>query len=216
MRWCIASLLLCITMQMATANTQIEVGVTSVNSDNITSTASLRTHTHSHWGQSAIRVEIDHLYQSQNKNTTEDRWETLVGLTRPISSTVYLQTNARFDRDRFDSHQHTYVVDAGLGIRLIDRSNFGLTYELAPGYQIHGPQRSAIVANSLSMEYHVTAGITATNDARLESGSNDTYLKNISAITAELTDRLHMVVDHTVRRTGRIDRITAIKLGISF
>lgn len=201
-------------MQMATANTQIEVGVTSVNSDNTTSTASLRTH--GHWGQSAIRVEIDHIYQSQNKTTTEDRWETLAGVTRPISSTVYLQTIARFDRDRFDSHQHTYVVDAGLGIRLIDRSNFGLTYELAPGYQIHGPQRSAIVANSLSMEYQATAGITVANDARLESGSNDTYLKNISAITAELTDRLHMVVDHTVRRAGRIDRITAIKMGISF
>ena len=210
----VSAILLTAVAFTAAAENVLDLGATRINSDSTTATLSIKSRFHG----SVIepRFEIDYIYQSQNGDMIKDRLDFLAAADRPVSDRFYLQGALRYEHDDLRQHREKYVATAGLGVRVIESDSLTVNYEIAPGYQFYEPQDTAMVRNSIAARYQFSSGVAVSNNTTIESGGNDTYVRNITEVSTRISDNLSLVFDHTYRRETETDNITGIKLRIAF
>lgn len=164
---------------------------------------------------------------------TKDRWsnETEVGYLRSesdgdleadrfvfgndtryrLSKASYVAGLLRYDRDRFSSFEYQTSLAVAYGRTLIDTERQAWSVELGPGVR-HSEQRESgetstnLIARG-GMDYRLTISETAelTNETLVESGSNNTFVENETALQVQINDSLALKTGLAIRHNTDVE-----------
>lgn len=140
----------------------------------------------------------------------------------------YLFARADWRKDRFSGYDQQLSETIGYGRRLIDTGTHVLNAEVGAGARQSDladgtSEDEAILRAGLDYTWQFSETARFTQVLAVESGSDNTFLESVSAVTASLVERLALVASYTIRNNSTVplgrentDRFTALSLEYSF
>ncbi len=140
----------------------------------------------------------------------------------------YLFGTVRWQKDKFSGYDQQLTEAIGYGRRLINSDVHILNAEIGVGAKQSDLRDGTsldetILLGALDYTWNLTETASFKQDFRVESGSDNTYLESVSALSAKLYEDLALVVSYTVKdnsdvplTTENTDTFTAISLEYSF
>jgi len=141
----------------------------------------------------------------------------------------YIYGSMRHERDNFATSEYQWTAAAGYGYEAIRDERQHLSLEVGPGYRFAKDQASrvhhnqAIVRGLVDWNFKLTDTASLVENMLLESGSDNTYARNVFglqvavsealAMKAGLETRYNSSVDPGIRNT---DSLTTVNLVYSF
>ena len=199
---------------------------TSGNTENTTlNTGAEVSYTSGKWVHTATAAAIE---ASENEVTTAEAYDLGWKSERNITEKDFLFGRADWRKDRFSGYDTQFSQTVGYGRRLLKTERHALNAELGVGARqselVDGTDESETVFRG-ALDY--TWKLNSTADFRqnflVESGSENTYLESVSAISAKLLGDLALVASFTVKSnsdvpagTEKTDRYTALSLEYTF
>lgn len=165
---------------------------------------------------------------SQDDATTAEAYELGWKSERSLSEYDFLFGRLNWRKDRFSGYDTQFSQTIGYGRRLIDQELHKLNAEIGAG-----ARQSELVDGSKESEAILRAGLYYTwilsetaefgQDFVIESGSSNTYLESVTALSAKLMGDLALVASFTVKNnsdvpplTDKTDTFTALSLEYLF
>ena len=146
-----------------------------------------------------------------------------------LSEVSYVLGNLRYTDDDFGAFSETIAAVAGYGRKLIDNETHKLNGELGLGVredtdQITNHSNSeAIISGVLDYSWAISETTAFTNKFLVESGSDNTFLENDTALSVSINDRLALKLGLNIRHntdvTGTLDdtdTLTTVNLVYNF
>lgn len=148
-----------------------------------------------------------------------------------ITDDTYVFLLGEYTYDLFSGYYHQSVASVGLGHRLLKTDRQLLELEAGPGYRysaIREPgdaddEEEAIARLAALYKLKLTEKSEFQQDVTVETGSETTITKSVSAITAQIVGAMAMKASFTLRHdssppagTEKTDRQTALTLVYSF
>ncbi len=151
-----------------------------------------------------------------SKNDGEKNAESysLEGTTQyDLTDRQYVFGNARYFEDKFDSFEAIYSVAGGIGYRVFKTPKMKWDVSLGLGYihqvreetgeDISGPSGLAISRYS----HKLTETTELTNDTRLETTADNTFLQNTIGVSVAINSALALKVAYEVRYNSDPDSV---------
>ena len=165
---------------------------------------------------------------TESKVTTAEAYEAGWKSERNLSENNYLFGRLNWRKDRFSGYDTQFSQTVGYGRRLIDNDAHKLNAEIGAG-----ARQSDLVDGTTESEMILRAGLDYTwilsetaefrQDLVVESGSANTYLESITALSAKLVGNLALVASYTIKNNSDVppliektDTYTALSLEYIF
>lgn len=177
------------------------------------------------WQHSLVAHAIN---ATENKVTTAEAYELGWKSELSLSEFNYLFGRLSWRKDLFSGYDTQFSQTVGYGRRLINRDAHKLNAEIGAG-----ARQSDLVDGTSDSETIVRGGLnytwtlSETSEFRqvftVESGSENTYLESVTALSAKLVGNLALVASYTVKNnsdvplgTEKTDTYTALSLEYLF
>lgn len=175
-----------------------------------------------------------HLLDAQAINATEDDATTAEAYDlgwkseRNLSENNFLFGRLSWRKDRFSGYDTQFSQTIGYGRRLIDSEVHQLNAEIGVGARqselVDGTEESeTIIRGGLDYTWKLSETAEFSQDFVVESGSANTYLESVTALSAKLVGNLALVASFTVKNnsdvpplTEETDTFTALSLEYGF
>ncbi len=177
------------------------------------------------WRHAVIASSI---YSENDVATTAENYRAGYKADRKIGERNYLFGSLSWEQDEFSGYDARTTEAVGYGRRLLDSEAHVLDLEIGVG-----ARQSELVDGN---EQHETIGRLAGNylwkfgdnsdfsqQVVVESGSLNTYIESISALTSQLIGELDLVVSYTLKRNSEVpdglenvDTYTTVSIQYSF
>lgn len=167
-------------------------------------------------------------YSKEDDTRTAERYLAGVKSEYRLTSQDYLFATVDYESDEFGAYDRRWSETIGYGRRLINQEQQTLDLELGAGarqatLQTGEKQNDAIGRLGLNYLYKFATSADFSNTLLLESGAENTYLQNVSAISMPLLENVSLKVAYTLRHntevaagTEKTDTLTSVNVGYSF
>lgn len=145
------------------------------------------------------------LSSSENEVDTANRFELLGQTDYKVSEKSYWFGSARYEDDDFSQFENQATLTAGYGRQLLDDERHRLKGELGVGYRraelrATGVSESdPIIRGRLDYAWALSDNASLTNLTLIESGSDNTFAKNVTALNADIANNFGIKVAYEVR-----------------
>ncbi|MFT4197578.1 MAG: DUF481 domain-containing protein [Pseudoxanthomonas sp.] len=135
-------------------------------------------------------------YAKDDEVESARRYELYGTAGRRLSDRSYIFASLRNERDHFTSYEYQTTAAVGYGYEAIKNDNQHLTFEIGPGYRWTKLQGVQIQQNDVIGRGLVDWGVKLTPTTQLidtllvESGSDNTFAKNLFGVQVAMTDAL--------------------------
>ncbi len=165
---------------------------------------------------------------TENKQTTAEAYALGWKSEYNWTDNNYLFGRLDWRKDRFSGYDQQTSETIGYGRRLIDTGVHILNAELGAGARQSDladgtTENEAILRGGLDYRWQFSDTARFTQVFAVESGSENTYLESVSALTARLVGSLALVASYTIKNnsdvpvgTRNTDRFTALSLEYAF
>ena len=146
-----------------------------------------------------------------------------------LSERVFAFGDLRYLDDRFDSFDEIISVGAGFGYRVLDKDTISWDISLGAGYrdtefEVSGEDASQATGLGISaFSYQVSESTQFTNDTRVESGDENTFIQNVAALSVAINKTLSLSIKNDVRHNTETapedestDTITSVNVVYNF
>ncbi|MFA7553975.1 MAG: DUF481 domain-containing protein [Spongiibacteraceae bacterium] len=138
---------------------------------------------------------------------------------------------AAYDKDRFSGYDYQATLAAGYGRRILNNDTMHWDLEVGPGYRISKAEDEATGEDSeeliirLFTEYawHFSDNADFTQSLNVESGSDSTITKSITALKLQVIGSVAVKLSYTIKYSDNVptdkrhaDTETAVTLAYSF
>ncbi|MDH3532935.1 MAG: DUF481 domain-containing protein [Gammaproteobacteria bacterium] len=199
---------------------------TSGNTENSNLNSGLEVgYTSGKWEHRLVAKAIN---ATENEVTTAEAYELGWKSEYNFSENNYAFGRASWRKDRFSGYDTQFSQTVGYGRRLIDKEKHKLNAEIGAGARqsdlVDGTTESETILRA-GLDYKWTLSETAEfrQDLIVESGSENTYLESVTALSAKLVGTLALVASYTVKNnsdvplgTEKTDTFTALSLEYLF
>jgi putative salt-induced outer membrane protein len=199
---------------------------TSGNTENSTlNTAFELGYTTGKWEHIANALAI---YASDNEVTTSEAYELGWKSERNLNEHDFLFGRLDWRKDRFGGFDTQFSQTVGYGRRLINTDHHTLNVEAGVGARQSEPQtgpteNETVFRGGAYYKWQFSETAEFRQDLTAESGSENTYLESITAVSAKLLGDLALVASFTVKHntdvpplTEETDTYTALSLEYAF
>ncbi|MGK7297216.1 MAG: DUF481 domain-containing protein [Candidatus Wenzhouxiangella sp. M2_3B_020] len=183
-------------------------------------------YTHDRWSN---ETDLGYLRSESDGQLEADRFVFTNDTQYELSDESYLAGIARYDRDRFTSFEYQTSLAVAYGRILIDTDRQAWSVELGPGVRHSELRDSGETSTNLiargGMDYRLVISETAelTNETLVESGSNNTFLQNETALKVQINDSLALQTGLAIRHNTEVkqgrdntDYLSTVNLVYSF
>lgn len=165
---------------------------------------------------------------SENKITTAEAYDLGWKSERNLSEHDFLYGRLQWRTDRFGAYAIQFSQSIGYGRRLIETDRHKLNAEIGVGMrqselQLGASEDEAIVRGGVYYKWQFSETAEFRQDLSVESGSLNTYLESVTALSAKLVSDLALVASYTIKHnttvpplTEKTDTYTALALEYSF
>lgn len=165
---------------------------------------------------------------SENKITTAEAYDLGWKSERNLSERDFLYGRLQWRTDRFGAYATQFSQSIGYGRRLIETDRHKLNAEIGVGMrqselQLGASEDEAIVRGGVYYKWQFSETAEFRQDLSVESGSLNTYLESVTALSAKLVSDLALVASYTIKHnttvpplTEKTDTYTALALEYSF
>jgi putative salt-induced outer membrane protein len=156
-------------------------------------------------------TEVGYLRSESDGDLEADRFVFGNDTRYELSEADYVAGLLRYDRDRFSSFKYQASLAVAYGRTLIDTERQAWSVELGPGVR-HSEQRASgetstnLIARG-GMDYRLAISETAelTNETLVESGSNNTFVENETALQVQINDSLALKTGLAIRHNTDVE-----------
>jgi len=179
-------------------------------------------------GRWAHLLEAAAITASENQATTAEAYDLGWKSERKITDNDFLFGRLQWRKDNFGAYDTQFSQTLGYGRRLIDNDKHKLNLELGVGarqseLQFGGKDKETIFTAGAYYKWQFSETAEFRQDLSTESGSDNTYLESVTAISAKLLGDLALVASYTIKNnsdvpplTEKTDTYTALSLEYSF
>ncbi len=165
---------------------------------------------------------------SENKVTTAEAYDLGWKSERNLSEHDFLFGRLQWRTDGFGAYATQFSQSIGYGRRLIETDKHKLNAEIGVGLrqselQLGAAQDEAIVRGGVYYKWQFSETAEFRQDLSVESGSLNTYLESVTALSAKLVSDLALVASYTIKHnttvpplTEKTDTYTALALEYTF
>ncbi len=163
-----------------------------------------------------------------NAVTTAERYQAGIKSKYDFTEHDYIFGLVNWERDRFGGYKEQLSEAVGYGRRLLNSDAHVLNVELGVGAKqadlFDGSKLNGIIGRAaVDYLWNFSDAAKFSQLVAVESGSGNTYIESISAITARLIDSLNLVVSFTVKNNSDVpagrdktDTFTAVNIEYAF
>ncbi|MDX1461245.1 MAG: DUF481 domain-containing protein [Xanthomonadales bacterium] len=174
------------------------------------------------------RVAADALSAEDSGETTAERYGFEWQSDYKLDDVSWVLGSLRYESDEFSSYDNQQILTFGYGRQLLDNAKHQLVGEIGLGYrdaelQIGGSETGAIVRGLLDYSLAVTDNSEFTNRFLVESGSDNTFIKNLLGFSVSMNDKFAMKFGFEYRHNTDVlpgkddtDTITSANLVYNF
>lgn len=168
------------------------------------------------------------IYSAQDEVTTAEAYALGWKSEYHWTEANYLFGRVDWRKDRFSGYDQQLSETIGYGRRLIDTGTHVLNAEIGAGLRQSDladgtSEDEAILRAGIDYLWQFSETAQFTQVLAVESGSENTYLESVSALTARLVGSLAMVASYTIRNNSDVplglektDTFTALSLEYTF
>ncbi len=168
------------------------------------------------------------IYASENKITTAEAYELGWKSERNLTDVDFLFGRLDWRKDRFSAYDTQFSQTVGYGRRLIKTDRHLLNVEAGVGarqseLQNGISENETIFRGGAYYKWQFSETSEFRQDLTVESGSKNTYLESVTAVSAKLLGQLALVASYTVKHntdvpalTEKSDTYTALSLEYLF
>lgn len=165
---------------------------------------------------------------SENNVTTAEAYDLGWKSERNLTDTDFLFGRLSWRKDRFGGFDTQFSQSVGYGRRLIKTDKHQLNAEIGAGArqseaQDGTEQDETIVRGGLYYRWQFSETAEFRQDVTVESGSDNTYVESVTAVSAKLLGDLALVASYTIKQnsdvpplTEKRDTYTALSLEYAF
>ena len=173
-------------------------------------------------------AEVSALKSSDQTGTTAQRYEAKGQSDYKFAEKEYFFGLLTYEDDRFSGYDYRATVAAGYGRRVYNNNDMTLDLEVGPGlrhYKItNGKSDSEFLARGAAKYvWAITKTSKFTEDLTVESSSDATISKSVTALSSKINGDLAMKLSYTIKHTSDVppgiektDTETAITLVYSY
>lgn len=174
------------------------------------------------------RVAADALSADDTGTTTAERYGFEWQSDYKLTDKSWVLGSFRYESDKFSNYDNQQVLTVGYGRQLLDNAKHQLVGEVGIGYrdaelQSGLTESGAVVRGLLDYALTVTDNSQFTNRFLVESGSDNTFIKNLAGFSVSMNDRFAMKFGLEYRHntdvapgTDDTDTITSANLVYNF
>ncbi|MGS2724588.1 DUF481 domain-containing protein [Porticoccus sp. GXU_MW_L64] len=173
--------------------------------------------------------KIEAIRSSEDGVRTKESVLFEVQTNREFGDTYYAFGNLRHNDDKFGGFRTQTTLSGGLGWNVIKQEDHNLNLEAGAGYRRSEEQGTGIetteptFVGSAKWGYQATETTELSNNFRLESASDNTFLENEIAARVAINSTLGLKVSYLVRNnsdvpvgTEKTDTLTSVSLDYKF
>lgn len=182
-------------------------------------------HAYDHWAQS-FHAAIEQ--SEENDQRTAKRLVAGVKSEYRLSDQDYVFATVDYESDDFGAYRTRWTETLGYGRRLINQEQQTLDLELGAGarqatLQTREEQSDTIARLGLNYLYTFATSADFSNKLLIESGADNTYAQNETAVRMPLLENVSLKVAYTVRHntdvaagTEKTDTLTSVNVAYRF
>ncbi len=151
------------------------------------------------------------LNSSENEVDTANRFEVYGQSDYKINETSYWFGSGRYEDDDFSQFENQATIAAGYGRELFNNDVHLLNGEIGIGYrraELRGSGETStdpILRGKLDYAWKLSESATLTNVFLVESGSDNTFAKNTTALTADIANNFGLQLAYEIRHNTDVD-----------
>jgi putative salt-induced outer membrane protein len=177
------------------------------------------------WEHRAIAKAIN---ATENQITTAEAYEFGLKSEWNLSEHNYVFGRLSWRKDRFSGYDQQFSQTVGYGRRLIDRETQHLNAEVGVGARQSDlndgtTESETVLRGGLDYRWQLSETAEFRQDFVVESGSENTYLESVTALSARILGDFALVASYTIKNnsdvpalTEKTDTYTALSLEYSF
>ena len=156
-------------------------------------------------------TEVGYLRSESDGELEADRFVFGNDTRYEFSDASYVAGLLRYDRDRFTSFEFQTSLAVAYGRILVDTDRQAWSVEIGPGVRHSELRDSGETSTNLiargGMDYRFAISETAelTNETLVESGSNNTFLENETALKVQINDSLALQTGLAIRHNTEVE-----------
>jgi putative salt-induced outer membrane protein len=191
---------------------------------------------HGRWKHS---LAVAALRSARDGDRTANRYELGGKSDFKMSEASYVYGTMRYENDDFAPFDYQWTAAFGYGRTVIDNERTKLSFEAGPGYRRAQPrdltapisgapiaqdsESELILRAAAQFKHRISDTTELTNATLVESGDDNTFLKNELGVQVRINARLAMKAGYQLRRnsetsgdTRRTDTLTTLNLVYNF
>ena len=158
-------------------------------------------------------MEAKAINATEDEATTAEAYELGWKSELNISEANYLFGRLHWRKDLFSGYDTQFSQTVGYGRRLVDKAAHQLNAEVGLGSRqsdlIDGTEESeTIMRAGLDYTWKFSETAEFRQDFVVESGSENTYLESVSALSAKLLGNLALVASYTIKNNTEVPALT--------
>lgn len=150
-------------------------------------------------------------YAKDDGEETARRYELFGTSGRRLSERSYIWGSVRNERDHYTSYEYQWTTAVGYGYEAIKNDTQHLTFEIGPGYrwskdqgmQVH--HNETIGRGMIDYGYKLTSTTSLVDTLLVESGSDNTFIKNLFGLQVAMSERLALKAGLETRHNTEVD-----------
>jgi putative salt-induced outer membrane protein len=153
-------------------------------------------------------------YAETNGEESAHRYELHGSTGFRLDPRRYVYTSLRNERDNFGTYEYQWTAAAGYGYEAIRSQRQHLSFELGPGYRFAKDQavrvhhNQAIARGLVDWNFRLTETASLVDDVLVESGSDNTFARNLFGVQVAVSKGLQMKAGLETRYNSTVDAAT--------
>lgn len=188
-----------------------DFGLVAARGNTESETLSLGLHFANNQEKWRHQLGLTALFASRDNVDSAERYEFTGKTDYKLSPISYAFGSLRYLDDQFSQFQSQATLAGGYGRELIDNDVHDLDAEIGLGYRRSEvratgvTESEAIFRGALNYKWTISETATLTNDLLIESGSDNTFGQNITALNTRVNDSFGVKVAFDVRHNTDVD-----------
>lgn len=168
-------------------------------------------------------------YATTNGQQSANRYEVHGSSGFRLDPRRYFYTSLRNERDGFGTYEYQWTAAAGYGYEAINSDRQRLSFEIGPGYRFAKNQgvrvhhNQAIARGMADWNLKLTDTASLVENMLVESGSDNTYIRNLFGVQVAMSKSLKMKAGLETRYNSTVepgientDNLTTVNLVYDF